>query len=126
MAKNRHQRRAAEKVEQTITVPHHRASDYREFHCDGALMRMDATYVTLTHFINDASTTSERMELQSQTAGLATYKPIGVDEKRFRTDVCAIRMPLATLQEILTLYSTQLALVQKAFAEANSTPTEEE
>jgi len=118
MAKNRHERRATEKaVEQTLNVPHSRAPDFREFHCDGATLRMDQTNVVLTHFINDASISTERMELFSQTPGLAAYKPVSVDEKRFRTDVCAVRIPLATFQEIISLYNTQLVAVEKAFAE---------
>ena len=113
---NRHERRAAEKTDQSIKVPHVRANDYREFHSDGAMVRVDNQFVTLTHFINDVSIQHENMELLSQVGGIATYNPIGVEEMRFRTDVCAVRIPIATFQEVIKLYNSQLALIGNLWA----------
>ena len=125
--KNRHQRRAAaatSTVEKTIQLPHIRASDFREFHCDGARVRTDSQSVILTHFINDVSIPFEKMEVQSQNENVATYVPVGIEEKRFRTDVCAVRIPVATFQEMIRLFHTQYAEVEKQLA-ALSAKTDE-
>jgi hypothetical protein len=106
---NRHDRRSRPKAETTIRVPHHRAFDYREFYGDGAMVRLEGQSLIITAFINDASVPFENMELIDQNDLMAQYRPVGIEEKKFRTDVCGLRMSLSTFAEMVTLVQSLLA-----------------
>ena len=85
-------------------------------------MRFDGISVVLTHYINDLTVPFETMELISQDRHTASYRPIDVEEKRFRTDVCGVRMPVAAFQELIVAFQKQI----EALAEPTENPAKEE
>jgi hypothetical protein len=82
----------------TLTVPHRRASDYREIWADGLLHRFELPFVILTICQSDRVVIREHFALATPSNDQpAIYRPTGVDEEQQRLDLCAIRIPVQVL-----------------------------
>ena len=90
-------RREAPAPGKSLRLPHVRATDYRLVSVDGTLHKVEGEFAVVTFFQNDTLITSEAMTLKEAGEGFATYVTTSVNESHQRTDVVAVRIPVAEL-----------------------------